>query len=327
MPAHFTLQPLPPPPLPVNESPPPLRQLSPPPEDAPRYLVSALVRAPDAVQSENGMVVRRVAGDGQCFYRALLLGYYEPLLWSRNVQAHSSLSRVLGDERSFFDGDTDEEKSLEAYRCMFADLQWDKALITKCRSAIARAVLSCSNTVEAEAILAAVGSADVQSAVRDLVLNPLADAEAWVLGYAARAFGVDIAVYAPGCAAMDMTVHKSGKDDSRVVNLLYTAPATGGGCGHYDVLYDLSETNRVGAAGFRVLGICSRCRSSSFLPQRLLSWPCGHWLCPTCASKDVYAWSCIPCRRTRLLWYRYVLNGGDSCCSLSTTESMKVRKG
>ncbi|KAF4728037.1 hypothetical protein FOZ62_009366, partial [Perkinsus olseni] len=179
MPAHFTLQPLPPPPLPVNESPPPLRQLSPLPEDAPRYLVSALVRAPDAVKSANGMVVRRVAGDGQCFYRALLLGYYEPLLWSRNVQAHSSLSRVLGDERSFFDGDTDEEKSLEVYRCMFADLQWDKALITKCRSAIARAVLSCSNTVEAEAILAAVGSADVQSAVRDLVLNPLADAEAW----------------------------------------------------------------------------------------------------------------------------------------------------
>ncbi|KAF4703506.1 hypothetical protein FOZ62_020764, partial [Perkinsus olseni] len=181
------------------------------------------------------------------------------------------------DERLFFDGDTDEEKSLEAYRCMFADLQWDKALITKCRSAIGRVVLSCSNTVEAEAILAAVGSADVQSAVRDLVLNPLADAEAWVLGYAARAFGVDIAVYAPGCAAMNMTVHKSGKDGSRVVNLLYTAPATGGGCGHYDVLYDLSETNRVGAAGFRVLGAAPAAKVSRTCPSSSRSLVSSRW--------------------------------------------------
>ncbi|EER13636.1 hypothetical protein Pmar_PMAR018247 [Perkinsus marinus ATCC 50983] len=257
------------------------------------------------------MVLRCVAGDGQCFYRALLLGYYEPLVWAHNDHAYHCLSRVLGEELLASPDVTDGEKSLEAYRCMVADPQWDKALISKCRAAIARAVMSCSKTVEAEAILAAVGSVDVHSAVRDLVLNTRADAEAWILGYAARAFGVNIAVCAPGCAAMDMAVHKCGEDDARVVTLLYTAPATEGGCGHYDVLYDRAETTAAAAADFLFPGKCSRCRSSKLLPQRLLSWPCGHWLCRECVLKDVYEWSCVPCRRSRVLWHKRILSGDE----------------
>mmetsp|Transcript_7823 Transcript_7823/g.6678 ORF Transcript_7823/g.6678 Transcript_7823/m.6678 type:complete len:164 (-) Transcript_7823:12-503(-) len=159
--------------------------------------------------------------------------------------------------------------------------------------------------------LAAVGSSNVEAAVRDFVVNPLADAEAWVLGYAARAFGVDIVVRAPGCPAMDCTIHSSGVEDARVVTLLYTAPANEGGCGHYDVVYNSKEADAAAASDFLIPGTCSRCRSNCLLPQRLLSWPCGHWLCRKCVLRDIGDWGCDACRRTRVKWCKLLCEGKE----------------